>query len=257
MVDTPVPAVDRPLEHCRVLVTRERPGELARMLVEAGATPIHVPLIQVVDPFDQDQAALDAALAATPDWVLVTSAAGVERVASSLVGLDGVKIGAVGTATARQVESSVGRTPDLVPSRQLGAELARTLSATCREPQSIVVAQAEVAHPDLVDCLVADGHSVQAITAYRTLPRQLDDLELERLNDVDAVLFASGSAARAWVEALGDEAGSRLPPIVAVIGPTTAAETWKAGLKVTDIAADYSLAGLVDAVARVWHVGER
>ena len=34
----------------RVLVTRERPGELARLLEASGAVVVHVPLIEVVEP---------------------------------------------------------------------------------------------------------------------------------------------------------------------------------------------------------------
>ena len=255
MVDAGAHPVDRPLERCRVLVTRERPGELARLLADAGASLMHVPLIQVVDPAARDQAELISAVAAGPDWVVVTSAAGAERVAPLLLTAGAsIRVGAVGTATARAVEEQTGRAPDLVPARQLGAELARELTAMCPEPQSIVVAQADAAHPALVDGLVAAGHSVRAVTAYRTESRRPDTDEMLRMVDVDAVAFASGSAARSWAEALGDEAEARLPAIVAVIGPTTASATWNAGLKVTDIAADHSMSGLVEAVARAWRV---
>jgi uroporphyrinogen-III synthase len=61
----------------------------------------------------------------------------------------------------------------------------------------------------------------------------------------DAVLFASGSAARAWAEAFG----YRTPPIVVAIGPQTAVAAQQAGLKVTLIAADHSVKGMVDALA--------
>jgi len=62
----------------------------------------------------------------------------------------------------------------------------------------------------------------------------------------DAVLFASGSAARAWVRVFGDAA----PPIVAVIGPQTAVVSEQVGLKVDLVATDHSLHGLVDALER-------
>jgi uroporphyrinogen-III synthase len=61
----------------------------------------------------------------------------------------------------------------------------------------------------------------------------------------DAVLFASGSAARGWVEVFGTDA----PPVVVAIGPETAAATERAGVRVTAVARDHSLAGLVLALA--------
>ena len=57
----------------------------------------------------------------------------------------------------------------------------------------------------------------------------------------DAVLFASGSAARAWVDVFGDTT----PPIVVAMGPRTAAAVTDAGLKVSLVAADHSLPGMV------------
>ena len=74
--DTPGPLAGR-----RVLVTRDRPGELGRLLAERGAAVIHVPLIETTDP-DDGGAARDAALGnlADHDWLIVTSAVGAERV---------------------------------------------------------------------------------------------------------------------------------------------------------------------------------
>ena len=39
-----------------MLVTRERPGDLAAKLAQRGATVIHVPLIAVVEPADVGRA---------------------------------------------------------------------------------------------------------------------------------------------------------------------------------------------------------
>ena len=45
-----------PLAGCRVIVTREHPGELASLLEARGAKVVHVPLIQVVEPLDSGAA---------------------------------------------------------------------------------------------------------------------------------------------------------------------------------------------------------
>ncbi|MEM1334278.1 MAG: uroporphyrinogen-III synthase, partial [Actinomycetota bacterium] len=67
-------------------MTRERPGRLAQLLVAAGATVEHVPLISVVDP--ADHGALRAALAEPVDWIIVTSPAGAERTMAARLAID-------------------------------------------------------------------------------------------------------------------------------------------------------------------------
>ena len=69
------------LAGCRVLVTREQPGELGRMLAERGADVVHVPLIVVTESPDHG-AALQRELDQLDrySWLVVTSPAGAERV---------------------------------------------------------------------------------------------------------------------------------------------------------------------------------
>ena len=70
-----------PLAGCRVIVTRERPGELATMLTRRGAAVDHVPLIAVEEPSDGGAGLSDAlSRLADVDWLVVTSPAGAERV---------------------------------------------------------------------------------------------------------------------------------------------------------------------------------
>lgn len=243
---------DRRLRASRVLVTRERPGELARLLEAEGAEVLHLPLIEVVDADPDDVEVLRAALDAAPDWIIVTSPAGVERIADHAGKHTGVRLGVVGTATARCLEEMVGRPADLVPSRQIGTALAAAFNRSNPVPQTVVLAQADRAGSDVADGLRSAGHSVVVATAYRTLTRQPSADEIVALGDIDMVLFASGSAAQGWSDAFGAEAADRLPRSVVVIGPSTAAAAWESGLKVTDIAADHSLAGLVEAAALAW-----
>ena len=90
--------VTRPLAGCRVLVTRERPGELAALLEARGATAVHVPLIEVIEPVDAG-AALGRELERLPefDWLVVTSPAGAERVADAAADAPLVRLAVVGT----------------------------------------------------------------------------------------------------------------------------------------------------------------
>ncbi len=232
------------LAGCRVLVTRERPGELGRLLAERGAVVVHVPLIAVVDPPDSG-AALSAELARLADdqWVIVTSAAGAERVGAAVRLRPYVRLAAVGTSTAQRLADLAGRPVDVVPERQLADVLADELIPRLVEPTRILVAQADRAPGTLGDRLQQAGHDVTVITAYSTVLLQPDPA---LASAADVLVLASGSAAQGWVEAMG----SQRPPIVVAIGPTTAEMAEKLGLKIDGVAADHSLVGLVDEVVR-------
>jgi uroporphyrinogen-III synthase len=239
------------LNGCTVVVTRETRGELGRRLDALGATVVHVPLIEVTDPDPADSEALRVALGGPLDWLVVTSAAGADRVAA-IADRPRVRLAAVGTATARRLAEVAGRPVDLIPQRQLAGSLVEEFALIQRNPSRVLVAQADRAANTLEVGLTDAGHRVDVVTAYRTVARRPSPRELSAVAGADAVAFASGSAAIAWSQALGADAMAALPPIVAAIGPTTAAAAVDAGLKITHESSEHSLDGLVQILARAW-----
>jgi len=240
--------VTRPLSGCTVVVTREQRGELGRLLDVQGADVLHVPLIEVVDA---DPTALAEAWRSEPDWVIVTSAAGADRVAADVATRPGISLAAVGTATAVRLEQRCGRPVDLVPDRQLASALVEEFVARNDQPRRVLVAQADRAEPTLVDGLRAAGHEVTAVVAYHTLLHRPTADDLASIARADAVVFTSGSAASGWADVVEDPAAA-LPPIVVAIGPTTSAAAAKSGLKISHIAADHSIAGVIDELIDAW-----
>jgi uroporphyrinogen-III synthase len=236
--------VSRSLAGCRVLVTRERPGELASMLAARGATVVHVPLIRVVDA---DDGALERELARLDryDWLVVTSPAGAERTAAGAAGAPHVRVAAVGTASAATMTRLSGRAVDVVPRTQHAAALLDALTAVVTSPQRFLIAQADRAADTLSAGLRREGHDVTTVVAYHT---RLQVPPPGAVDGVDALLLASGSAAEAWAGAVGTDT----PPIVVSIGPTTTAVARRSGLKVTATAADHSLDGLVTELEQIW-----
>jgi uroporphyrinogen-III synthase len=232
-------AADAPLADRRIVTTRRRPGRLDRLLSELGATVVHMPLIEIGDPPDGG-AALAAALARIEqfDWVVVTSSHGAERIAPALRGTR-VRTAAVGTATAETLAAGSGRAVDLVPATQQAAAL---VDAFPPGAWTVLAAQADRAERTLVDGLRARGNRVEECVAYSTQLRRPPTAEVEQALACDAVAFASGSAARAWADAIG----ARTPPVVAVIGPTTDATARASGLTVTATASDHSVTGLAE-----------
>lgn len=240
MVDHPGPLAGR-----RVVVTSAaaQADELAALLRERGAVPVVVPLVTVVA--EPDAAARLARL--RPDdfeWLVVTSPNGAHhycqahRVAPR-------RVAAVGTATAATLGEH-GIEVTLIPDEQRAVGLLAHFPPLSAPGAAVLLVQAVDAAPTLADGLAGLGWQVTAIAPYRTVPARPTAAEQLAALSADAVLFASGSAARAWVAVFGDSA----PPIVVAIGPSTATATWGFGLKVTAVAADHSLQGLVEALER-------
>ena len=103
--------------------------------------------------------------------------------------------------------------------------------------------RAEVARDVLPEGLVAVGWDVDVVTAYRTLPAQVAVETAEQVADADAITFTSSSTVTNYVAT-----GAPVPPVVAAIGPVTAATAQEAGLTVTVEAGVHTLDGLVDAL---------
>lgn len=231
----------------RIVVTRDRPGELASLLTARGATVVHVPLIEIAEPDDGGRE-LRAALAELDryDWLIVTSAAGAERVGAAARAHRDVRLAAVGTATAATLAEHAGRPVELVPAIQIGVELGAEFVARSPAPQRVLVAHADRAKGDVVDILRRGGHSVTPVVAYRTLDRVPDRADRAAVEGADAVAFASGSAVESWVAAFG----TSTPPVAVAIGPATATVAERLGLKLAGVATDHSLTGLVQELER-------
>lgn len=236
----------RPLAGRRVATTRDRPGRLDELLTRLGAEVVHVPLIEVVDAVGDE---LSGALGALDDvdWVIVTSQHGAARVADAVAAHPRLHTAAVGTRTAETLTEGTGRAVAVVPEQQTAAALVAAMPDPAPGARRVLAALADRAEPTLVDGLRDRGYDVRAVVAYVTRLRAPSLSERSLLADVDAVTFASGSAARAWFDAIG----TWTPPQVIVIGPSTARVACELGLQVTAVAADHSVEGLAAEVAVV------
>ena len=227
----------------RVVVTRsaDQADELANLLRAAGAVPVVVPLIEIVT--DPEQAALLAAAnPAAYDWLVVTSPNGALHYVGAHGSAAPPKVAAVGASTAAALNAA-GIAVTLVPAHQRAAGLLAEFPVGTGR---VLVVQARDAEPTLVAGLVEKGWQVTALAPYRSVPAHPTAGEHLAALAADAVLFASGSAARAWVAVFGDSS----PPIVVAIGPQTADAAGHAGLKVALVVADHSLSGLVTGQER-------
>ncbi|HEX8803881.1 MAG TPA: uroporphyrinogen-III synthase, partial [Acidimicrobiales bacterium] len=242
---------NRPLFGRRVVVTRARAqaGELVERLAALGAATVEVPAIEVHDPADGG-AALAAAVERLGryDWVVVTSPNGARRLLDAVRAagrdaraLGGVRLAAIGPGTA-EVLAAGNLVPDLVPPDFVAESL---VAAFPPGPGRVLLARAAVARDALPEGLRAAGWDVDVVEAYRTAPVPLTDEQAEALAAAEVVTFTSSSTVTNLLRAIGDRP---MPPVVAAIGPVTAATARAHGLSVDVEAPVHTIDGLVDAL---------
>ncbi|MCP4435353.1 MAG: uroporphyrinogen-III C-methyltransferase [Actinomycetia bacterium] len=239
----------RPLFGRSVVVTRAKAqaGGLADLLSRRGADVIVAPTIEVVDA-DDGGASLRAAIdgIATANWVVVTSPNGAERLADSLRDardLAGVSVAAIGPGTASALAEH-RLVADLVPGRHVAESLLEEFPDPPAGGGRVVILRAQEGRDVLPDGLAERGWTVELVPAYRTVPAVPADSLRERIEAADAVLFASSSAVRNWVAAMG----GTCPPVVGAIGPITAQTASDAGMPVGVQPEQSTLDDFVDAL---------
>lgn len=244
-----------PLFGVRVLVTRapEQAAELCERLRRLGAEPLQAPTIAIVPP--EDQAPLDAAIARleTYDWLIFTSANGVERFFARLweKGRDARavrgKIAAIGPATADALARFHLRA-DLRPEQFVAESLVAAFASTDVRGARILLPRAAVAR-DVVPRELRDlGAEVDVVAAYRTVAPGISPEQLARIFEPvpDWITFTSSSTVTNFVKLFGKE---RLKGVrVASIGPITTATLREEGLRADVQAERYTADGLVEAI---------
>jgi uroporphyrinogen-III synthase len=175
---------------------------------------------------------------------VLTSANGATRLLAELHdarAFGTAKVAAIGPGTAEALAAG-NVVADLVPDRFVAESL---LDAFADGPGRVLLARAEVARDVLPDGLRAKGWDVDVVDAYRTVAAELSPAQRDAVASADVITFTSSSTVDRYLDAMGSDA---VPPVVACIGPVTAATARERGL-IVDIEAEvHSIDGLVDAV---------
>ncbi len=169
----------------RVLVARAegQTDASARLLRERGAEPVVIPSIAIGPP--DDAAALREALTparlAGVDWVVFTSANGVEHTWRALAEAGrgrevfaAARFAVVGAATREALEAH-GASADVVAKEFRGEGVARALldaigETSAARPARVLLLRAQEASDIVPQALLAAGVEVDVVAAYRTRP---------------------------------------------------------------------------------------
>jgi uroporphyrinogen III methyltransferase/synthase len=242
----------RPLLGRRVVVTRARDqaSDLVSRLAGTGARVVELPTIAVADPADGGAALVRAGAdlaAGRYDWVAFTSAKAVARLMAAVRdGRDfaGCGIAVVGPGTAAAV-TALHLVPDLVPERAIAESLLAVWPPPPATGGRVLLPRAAAGRDVLADGLLAGGWEVDVVDAYRTVRPEPTPDQLAAVARADAICFTSSSTVTNFVDVAG---AARVPPVVACIGPVTAATAREAGLTVATVAGTHTVPGLVDAL---------
>ncbi len=237
----------------RILVTRPRSQAdgLVDGLKAAGFDVIAFPVIEI-RPIE-DNAPLARALREIEsyDWIVFTSANGVEVVFGRLpkpVRLP--RVAAIGPKTAKALRAR-GITPEFVPEEYVAESILPGLGDV--KGKRVLLPRAEIARKALPEAIRAAGGTADEIAVYQTLPVAPDAQGLAAIHSgVDWITFTSPSTVENFIEIVRRHGLDPLhlpgDPQAACIGPITEKAARAAGLQVGLVAQDYTAEGLIEAI---------
>lgn len=257
--------------HSRSVSGLIEPGDsLTQALSELGAEVLVQPAIEIRQP--DDWTAVDAALARLRefDWLVFSSVNGVEALLGRLLdvgrpfradrdgpegpshhdlrALAGLKIAAIGSATAQRLAEFHLRA-DLVPDEFRAEALAESLASEA-QGKRFLLARASRGREVLAETLSAAGGIVEQVVVYQSIDVAAPDPEIAaRLNAgrIDWITVTSSAIARSLVRLFGEALHqSRLVSI----SPITSATLRELGYEPAAEAAEYTMAGVVQAVMK-------
>lgn len=256
----------RPLLGKRIVVTRTRKqaSVLSDKLRSLGAHVIELPTIRIEPPGDLREFAELVQDAHIYDWIVFTSANGVEgffniffKLYDDTREIGGARIAAIGPATAQRVKDFHLHV-DLQPKDFLAEEVVQEFKKQGSiENLKILLVRAEKARDVLPKELSAMGAIVDEGLAYRTFPETRDITGARRQLEkegADLITFTSSSTVENFL-------ALKLPwpqgMQIASIGPITSKTARENGLKVDVEAHRHDIDGLVEAITKFFANSEK
>lgn len=250
----------KPLFGKTVLVTRarEQASVLTAKLEALGAQCIEAPAISIIPP--PDYAELDAAIEGLDgfDWLILTSVNGVDHFFARLAkagrdtrSLAGVKVAAIGIQTAERLKG-YGVTADIVPAEFRAEGIIEALRGKLTAGMKVLIPRALIARDILPEKLAEMGAAVSVVPAYQTVQADTNGKQIaQKLSDgaIDVITFTSSSTVTNLLALLGENGVELINQSkVACIGPITAGTCLDHGIEPGQIAGEYTISGLVQAM---------
>jgi len=248
----------QPLAGFSVLVTRpaHQAAPFVRRLKELGAEAYTLPVIAIEPPEDWTAADLRLKRLDEFDWLVFSSANGVEAFFARLADLEvkaphGLRIAVVGPSTAAALES-FGRTANLVPAVHRAENLAAELASRTLGKRILIVRGHR--GRDVLRQELANIGTVEELIVYRQRDAiDRSDPIFARLADghIDFVTLTSPNIARSFLESLDGLAAARIRSgrvRLLSISPLTSATVLELGFPVAVEARQYTIDGMTEVL---------
>jgi len=255
-----------PLFGKRVLVTRTRKqaSKLSRKLRAMGAEVIEIPTIAIQPPADPGPLNKAAAQANTYDWLIFTSANGVEAFFAALQdagrdvrALAGALLAAIGPATAQALKDK-GLLPEVTAKSFVAEGLLEALKGQGLAGKRVLLPRAAQAREVLPETLRQWGAVVEVVPAYESVPPKGAGQNLAEAlaRGLEVITFTASSTVENLLALVSPADRKRLQDLsaqgkltVAAIGPITAETARRHGLNVQVVPEAYTIDALVRALA--------
>lgn len=257
-----------PLAQQTILVTRaaDQASQFTGLLTQAGATVLEMPALAIAPP--SDWSPLDQAIAALDqfDWLILTSANGVDFFCQRLQakGLDsralhGLKMAVVGKKTAQTLQK-FGLNPDYIPPDFIADALLEHFPEPLDNLKILFPRVESGGRQQLVQDLRTAGARVTEVPAYQsTCPAQMPSPVWQALvnGQITTLTFASAKTVSHFAQLLRQtSAQNHYPhwqelidkPAIAAIGPQTSERCLQELGRVDIEAKEYTLEGLTAAI---------
>ncbi|MDW7651657.1 MAG: uroporphyrinogen-III C-methyltransferase [Bacillota bacterium] len=249
----------------RVVVTRsrEQASDLSRRIEEMGGEAWEFPAIEIADP--DDFGPMDEAIAKldTYKWLIFTSVNGVDYFfkrlrlqGGDIRDLKGARICAIGPKTKERLEELCLHV-EFVPSEYRAEAVLEVLKGKLLPGDTVLMPRADIARAILPDTLQNEmGAKVDNVVAYQTVRGDADASLLKELLEegmIHYVTFTSSSTVKNFVDILdADNLHELLKGVKLVsIGPITSQSARDLGLTIDIEADEYTIDGLVEALAKI------
>ncbi len=254
----------QPLGGVRILVGRAKhqAGALSTQLREQGAQVIEIPFIEIRKP--RSFKPLDQALKSLKsyDWLILTSVNGVDAMWERMQKLklaepwrsspSAPAVAAIGPATKKAIEQR-GLKVDVVPKEYVAESVVRSLKGRVKGKRVLLV-RAKVARDVIPRELRKAGAHVDVVEAYETVVPQASKRKIQAVlkntsKRPHVVTFTSSSTVKSFMGLVGRTRKNLSGIRMASIGPVTSATLRDYALKVDIAAKEFTIPGLVAAIA--------
>lgn len=251
----------KPLFGKQMLITRSasQAKNLVGLLEDQGAEVVEFPTIKISSLNEYKKLDLVIERLADYDWIIFTSPNGVDHFwrRMKMKGKDArslckLKIGGIGPKTTANLEN-MGIMADFLPDEYSTEGIIKGIERFKIKGKKILLPRADIAPSRLPNGLRKLGARVEEVAVYETqLPEGQNFAALRnrlRNRKIDIIVFTSSSTVRNFVKLIGDidVEGAR----IACIGPMTASEAEKSGMKPDIVPQEYTIEGLVEEIVNV------